>query len=88
MKSKKDTKKIKKLTGVVVSDKMDKTIVVKVDRLKTHRLYKKKYKVSKRYKVHDPKNTFKVKDKVVISETRPISREKRWLVVSNEEKKK
>jgi len=70
------------LQGAVVSDKMDKTIVVKVDRLKWHSKYGKQYKVSKKYKVHDEKNEYKTGDKVVFSECRPISKEKRWRVVS------
>ncbi len=71
----------RKFQGVVVSDKMDKTIVVKVERVKVHRKYKKRYVVSKRYKVHDEKNKFKEGDKVTFVECRPLSREKRWRVV-------
>lgn len=66
--------------GVVVSDKMDKTVVVAVETRKVHRLYKKAARVTKRYKAHDADNTCKVGDKVKISETRPLSREKRWRV--------
>lgn len=68
----------KKLSGIVVSDKMDKTVVVEVVTLKTHPLYKKKYKSSSRYKAHDEKNELKVGDKVIIEESRPLSRDKRW----------
>lgn len=68
--------------GIVVSDKMDKTIVVKIDRIKIHPKYKKRYKVSRRFKVHDPENKCKVGDKVTIVECRPLSKEKRWKVLS------
>lgn len=67
-------------TGVVVSDKMDKTIVVKVNRTKLHPRYKKRFVVSKKYKVHDEKNQYKIGDKVVFFECRPLSKEKRWRV--------
>lgn len=69
------------LKGVVISDKMNKTIVVAVTRLKKHPKYKKYYKVTKKYKVHDEKNEYKVGDRVIIAECRPISREKRWRVI-------
>ena len=83
---KKDTKEkaIKKKVGVVVSDKMDKTVVVRVDVLKTHPKYRKKYKVSKRYKAHNEGNKFKTGDKVMIRETRPLSRDKRWIATEIE----
>jgi small subunit ribosomal protein S17 len=68
--------------GIVVSDKMDKTVVVRVDRTKVHPKYKKRYRVSKRFKVHDPENKCKVGDKVTIVECRPLSKEKRWKVLS------
>lgn len=71
----------RKVVGVVVSDKMDKTIVVETVRLKTHPKYKKQYKVSKRYKAHDEKNQFKEGDKVVIVETRPLSKDKKWIAL-------
>ncbi len=67
--------------GLVVSDKMDKTVVVAVETRKIHPLYKKAVKVTKKYKAHDVDNTCKVGDKVKISETRPLSREKRWRVL-------
>ena len=66
--------------GVVVSDKMDKTVVVAVETRKVHRLYKKAARVTKRYKAHDADNACKMGDRVKISETRPLSREKRWRV--------
>jgi len=77
-----ENKKIKRrLEGVVVSDKMNKTRVVAVTRLKKHPKYHKYYKVTKRYKAHDESNRYKVGDKVVIQETRPLSKEKRWVIV-------
>ncbi len=69
------------LTGTVVSDKMQKTIVVRVDRVKTHPKYHKQYAVSKRYKVHDEKNEYKTGDIVSFEESRPHSKDKRWRVV-------
>ena len=72
---------IKKFNGVVVSDKNDKTIVVKVETVKVHPKYKKRYVVSRRYKVHDEQNEFKTGDKVVFIECRPLSRDKRWRVI-------
>ncbi|OGY79626.1 MAG: 30S ribosomal protein S17 [Candidatus Kerfeldbacteria bacterium RIFCSPHIGHO2_02_FULL_42_14] len=71
----------RKFKGRVVSDVMDKTIVVRVDRKRWHPLYKKQYTVTKRYKVHDPKNTHHVGESVTFVECRPLSREKRWRVV-------
>jgi small subunit ribosomal protein S17 len=73
---------IKKFSGVVVSDKNDKTIVVKVETVKVHPKYKKRYVVSRRYKVHDEKNEHKVGDKVSFIECRPLSRDKRWRVIN------
>ena len=64
-------------TGVVVSDKMDKTVVVRVDRLVKHPLYNKYIKRSVKYKVHDEKNSCKAGDKVQIVECRPLSKDKR-----------
>jgi small subunit ribosomal protein S17 len=68
-------------TGVVVSDKMDKTVVVSVTRFIEHPKYGKFYKVSKKYKAHDEKNEFHTGDKVEIAETRPISKDKKFRVV-------
>ena len=67
--------------GLVVSDKMDKTVIVAVETKKVHLLYKKAIKVTKRYKVHDENNDCKIGDTVKIVETRPLSREKRWRVI-------
>ena len=71
------------MQGVVVSDKMDKTVVVNVERKFPHPLYKKYIKRSKRYHAHDEDNTHKVGDTVSIQECRPLSKTKRWEVVSN-----
>lgn len=67
--------------GIVVSDKMDKTIVVRVDRFKLHPTYQKRYRISKKYKVHDPKNQYKVGDKVEITQCRPLSKDKKYRVL-------
>ena len=66
----------RKLKGVVVSDKMSKTVVVEVEQIKEHKKYKRRYQFHKKYKAHDEKGEFKVGDKVVIEECRPISKEK------------
>jgi small subunit ribosomal protein S17 len=66
--------------GVVVSDKMEKTVVVAVDRLVKHPLYKKYVRRRKRYKAHDEDNRCSVGDRVLIAETRPLSRDKRWRI--------
>ena len=69
------------LKGVVVSDKMDKTVVVRVERQVMHPIYKKFIKRAKKYSAHDENNQFKVGDKVSIQECRPISKTKTWEVV-------
>ena len=74
-------KKPRILRGVVVSDAMQKTRVVSITKLKKHPLYKRYYKVTKRFKAHDENNEFHTGDKVVIQETRPLSKEKRWRVI-------
>lgn len=66
--------------GVVVSDKMDKTIVVSVERQFKHRLYKKIVRTHKKFKAHDEKNECKIGDVVQIQESRPLSRDKRWVL--------
>lgn len=71
---------MRKLQGTIVSDKMDKTRVVAVTRLKKHPRYKKYYKVVKRLKAHDEKNEYKTGEEVVILETRPLSKDKRWVI--------
>ncbi len=67
--------------GVIVSNKMDKTIVVAVDTLKTHPKYLKQYRSTKRYKVHVEENTHKVGDTVMFQECRPVSRDKRHRII-------
>ena len=71
----------KERVGVVTSNKMDKTIVVTVDRLARHKRYKKVIKISKKYYAHDENNQEKVGDEVRIAETRPTSKLKRWRLV-------
>lgn len=72
---------LSKKKGVVVSDKMKKTIIVAVDTLKTHSKYRKKYKITRRYKVHDEENRYKTGDTVEIVPCRPISKDKAYKVV-------
>lgn len=79
MAERKNQRKVR--TGVVVSDKMDKTITVAVERLMRHPLYGKTIKRTKKFKAHDENNECKVGDVVTIMETRPLSREKRWRLV-------
>ncbi len=64
--------------GKVVSDKMDKTVVVEVITYKVHPLYKKKYRVTTKFKAHDAENTLKIGDAVTIYESRPLSKTKKW----------
>jgi small subunit ribosomal protein S17 len=71
----------KKFTGTVVSDKMDKTIVVGVENLKKHPMYGKFVRVRKKYMAHDENNECKVGDKVMIEESKPISKNKTWKLV-------
>lgn len=72
---------LKKKKGLVVSDKMDKTIVVSVTEIKTHPKYLKKFKSTNKYKVHDEKNEYKVGDRVFFVECSPFSKEKCWKAV-------
>ena len=72
----------KRLQGVVVSDKMQKTRTVLVSRFVKHPKYGKFYKIGKKYKVHDEQNTYKVGDQVTIEECRPISKDKSFTVVA------
>lgn len=76
------------LKGTVVSDKMDKTVVVKVDRVKTHPIYHKKYKASTKFMAHDESGVSKIGDEVEIEETRPMSKDKRWKIVEDKGNKK
>ena len=71
----------RKFKGVVISNKMDKTAVVKVERIKVYPVYKKRIKVSKKYKVHDPKNECQIGDLVAFQECRPLSKNKRWRLI-------
>jgi small subunit ribosomal protein S17 len=71
----------KVLVGHVTSDKMDKTIVVRVERLKRHRRYGKVMRFHKKYKAHDENNSAKIGDIVKIIESQPLSKEKRWALV-------
>jgi small subunit ribosomal protein S17 len=70
----------KRLTGHVLSDKMDKTVVVQVERLSRHPRYGKVLRVREKYKAHDEQNDCRVGDLVRIVESRPLSHEKRWLI--------
>ncbi len=71
------------LVGVVVSDKMNKTRVVAITRLRKHPKYLRYYKVTKRFKVHDEMNATKKGEEVTIRETRPLSRDKRWEIIKD-----
>jgi len=75
------------LSGVVVSDKMDKTVVVRVDRKVMHPMYKKIISRSKKYSAHDENNACKVGDSVKIRECPPISKTKTWEVITDEQEK-
>lgn len=72
----------KELTGIIVSDKMQKTVVVEVERIKEHPKYKRRFKVHKKYKSHVESGEYKIGDKVVIKESKPFSKDKKWEVVS------
>ncbi len=71
----------RQLQGTVVSDKMHKTRVVAVTRLRRHPKYLKYYKVTQKFKAHDEENAYRAGDKVVIEETRPLSKDKRWKII-------
>lgn len=72
----------RRLKGVVVSDKMEKTVVVAVTSFKKHPKLKKYFKVTKRLKANNENNEYKIGDKVIIEQTRPLSKEKRWQVIA------
>jgi len=74
--------KRKTMTGVVVSNKMDKTIVVRVERKFSHPVFKKVVKTTKKYKAHDEKNECLEGDLICIQETRPLSKQKRWRLLN------
>ena len=80
MENKRNDRKVRE--GIVVSDKMDKTVVVAEATMKLHKLYKKRLKATKKYKAHVENNDCNVGDKVKIMETRPLSKDKRWRVVT------
>ena len=71
----------KQLQGVITSNKMLKTVVVKVESIKVHKKYKKRFKVHKHYKAHVESGEYSVGDKVLIEECRPISKDKKWKVI-------
>jgi len=77
----KDAKIQRRFKGEVVSDAMEKTIVVVIGHLRLHPIYKKRVKTSKKYKVHDPKNQYKVGDIVEFVGCRPMSKGKKWRVI-------
>lgn len=72
---------MRKLKGTVISDKMTRTVVVRVDALKRHPKYRKFYRVSKKFKAHDEKSEYHIGDTVIITQTRPMSKDKRWRVL-------
>lgn len=84
----KNKKIIRSFTGIVISDKMDKTIVAKVNTTKVHPKYKKRYTVSKNYKVHDSQNKYKIGNRIDFIECRPISKDKKWRVIYNNQENK
>ena len=86
MEAKRNERKVRE--GIVVSDKMDKTVVVLEETMRLHKIYKKRVKTSKKYKAHDEKNECGVGDRVQIMDTRPLSKDKRWRVVTILEKAK
>lgn len=75
---------IRKMKGVVVSDRMIKTRVVELTRMKLLSKYEKRFLQTKRVKAHDEKNEYKTGDKVVIQESRPLSKDKRWVIIGKQ----
>lgn len=71
----------KQFVGTIVSDKMQKTRIVEIERVKVHPKYKKRFRVHKRFKAHDEKEEYHTGDHVVIQESRPLSKEKRWVIL-------
>jgi len=80
-------KRPRRLIGTVVSDKMQKTAVVEISHLRRHARYLKYYRVSRRLKAHTEKNEYRVGDRVLIEETRPLSKEKRWRIIGKTEER-
>lgn len=78
----------RKLVGTIVSDKMNKTRIVEVHRFKKHTRYHKYFRVTRRYKVHDSNNQYKIGEVVLIQESRPLSKEKRWQIIELAKNKK
>jgi len=76
----------KELIGLIVSDKMQKTAVVEVETIKEHPKYKRRYKSHKKYKAHNESGEYKMGDKVVIRECKPISKDKKWEIISKLDK--
>lgn len=76
----------RRIAGVVISDKMQKTRVVSVARLKKHPKYLKYYRVTTNFKAHDENNEYKKGDEVVIEEARPLSKDKRWVIIGRVQK--
>jgi len=74
-------KNLRELKGMVVSTKMQKTVVVKVNINKVHKIYKKRYNISKKYKAHDEEGKYKEGDYVLIREIRPLSKDKKWVII-------
>jgi len=74
-------KQKRRITGDIVSDKMSKTVVVEIQRSRMHPLYQKRYRIKKRILAHDPEDKFKTGQKVLIEETRPLSRKKSYRVI-------
>ncbi len=71
----------RQLIGKVISNKMQKTVVVEIERIKEHPKYKRRFKVHKKYKAHDEKGEYKEGDRVIMEECRPLSKEKKWRVI-------
>ncbi|MDD2274629.1 MAG: 30S ribosomal protein S17 [Candidatus Pacebacteria bacterium] len=76
----------KELIGLIVSDKMQKTAVVEVETIKEHPKYKRRYKSHKKYKAHNESGEYKMGDKVVIRECTPVSKDKKWEIISRLDK--
>ncbi len=71
----------RRLKGIIISNKMQNTVVVKVERIKEHPKYKKRYRFHKNYKAHYDKGDYKINDEVIIEETKPISKDKKWIII-------
>ena len=72
---------MRRLKGTVISNKMSRTVVVRMDRLEKHSKYRKYFRASRKLKAHDDGNETKIGDVVIIEETRPLSKDKRWRIV-------